>query len=111
MLTSSLQKRPRRLAAIAAFSFAVWTAHPAVAQTVTDPRQLTFSPSADQAAVVSSDGRPVVDHYDLGFFDQGASQPVQSSSIGKPAPASDGLVHLDLTTLTSWPLIVYGVYL
>jgi hypothetical protein len=74
------------------------------AQTVTNPRVIEFSPSAEHNAILP-DGSPTVSRYDLGFYYKGASQPFQTNSLGKPAPTSSGRISLDLTrTLTSWPL-------
>ena len=50
---------------------------------------------------------PAVSRYDMRFYYQGATQPFQTNSLGKPAPGADGLIHLDLArTLTAWPLNV-----
>lgn len=75
------------------------------AQTVTaNPTAVSFTPSADHTAVLS-DGRPLVDHYDLDVYSVGASQPFQSSNLGKPDPGADGLIYYDFSTgIAAWPL-------
>ena len=43
--------------------------------------------------------------YDLQVFLQGATQPVTTASLGKPAPAVDGKIRVDFSTiLVGWPL-------
>lgn len=75
------------------------------AQTVVvNPTTLTFTPSADQTAVLS-DGQPALDHYNFDVYTVGATQPFQSTNIGKPAPQSDGLIHYVFSTaVAGWPL-------
>ena len=74
---------------------------------VVNPTSLEFAPSVDHNAT-ASDGTPIVSRYDLGFYLQGAGSPFQTSSLGKPAPAGDGLVHVNLSTVTlPSPGIVY----
>ena len=72
--------------------------------TVTNPRVVEFDPSADHAAV-AADGQPVVSRYDLQIYLQGATQPVTTASLGKPALAADGKIRVDFSTmLVGWPL-------
>jgi hypothetical protein len=80
-------------------------AHTAFAQTtVTNPRIVEFDPSADHSAL-SADGQSLVTRYDLQIYLQGATQPVTSASLGKPALAADGKVRVDFSTiLIGWPL-------
>jgi hypothetical protein len=63
-------------------------AAPAVAQAqtvVANPGAVEFNPSADHAAL-GLDGVPLVDHYALKMFLEGATDPVQTIDLGKPAP-------------------------
>ncbi len=77
---------------------------PLTAQTTANPRTLEFRPSPDHNEMLA-DGTPAVNRYDLRFYNQGAAQPFQTNSLGKPAPNSSGLIRMDLaTTLTAWPL-------
>ena len=72
--------------------------------TVTNPKVVEFDPSADHAAV-SADGQSMVSRYDLQIYLQGATQPVSTASLGKPAPAADGKIRVDFSTiLVGWPL-------
>lgn len=75
------------------------------AQTVvSNPTTLVFTPSADHNTVFS-DGQPAVDHYDFNVYALGASQPFQTTDLGKPAPAADGLIYYDFSSsVASWPL-------
>jgi hypothetical protein len=65
-----------------------------------NPTVVEFDPSADHSLMTSDDPPvPVVDHYTLGFYYVGASEPVSSTSIGKPAPdVSDGKIRFDFST-------------
>jgi hypothetical protein len=46
-----------------------------------------------------------VSRYDLQIYLQGATQPVTTASLGKPAPAVDGKIRVDFSTiLVGWPL-------
>lgn len=49
----------------------------ASAQTVRNPTQVVWTPSVDHAAVTS---------YRMGWFIDGATEPVQQADLGKPAP-------------------------
>jgi hypothetical protein len=75
------------------------------AQTVaSNPTTLAFPPSPDHARLLA-DGRPAVDHYDFDVYSVGASQPFQRTTLGKPAPASDGSIYYDFSgAVMSWPL-------
>ncbi len=101
-----LCRRSRALGLVLAWLAVSLVARTAPAQTtvVVNPKTLTFTPSADQSAVLS-DGRPAVDHYDFNVYSVGAAQPFQTTNIGKPAPASDGLIHYDFSAgISAWPL-------
>jgi hypothetical protein len=72
--------------------------------TVTNPKVVEFDPSADHAAV-SADGQPLVARYDLQIYLQGATQPVTTASLGKPALDVDGKIRVDFSTImVGWPL-------
>jgi hypothetical protein len=69
-----------------------------------NPNIVEFDPSSDDAAT-RPDGQPVVQRYELRVFLQGASQPVTTADLGKPAPDSDGKIRVDFSThLVAWPL-------
>lgn len=92
------------LQASALFSFFLLASGASAQTVVSNPGILQFSPSSDHGAVLT-DGRPVVDHYTFDVYSIGASQPFQSSNIGKPAPAADGYVYYDFSSgIASWPL-------
>ena len=83
--------------------FLASTSSIASAQTL-DPGTVEFDPSADHNSILSN-GKPVVDRYDLAFYYLGASQPFQTASLGKPSPESDGKIRVNfLGSLTPWPL-------
>lgn len=64
-----------------------------------NPTIAEFTPSPDHSRV-ASDGTAWVTRYDLGFYQEGASSAFQVASLGKPAPAADGLIRINLSTLT-----------
>ncbi len=70
---------------------------PIVAQTVTDPTRAEFSPSPDHDAS-ATDGTPILSRYDLEFYMLGAAAPFQTQSLDKPAPGTDGLIRVPLTS-------------
>jgi hypothetical protein len=75
------------------------------AQTVvTNPTTLEFNASADHAATLP-DGKPAVDHYTFDVYSVGASQPFQSTNIGKPAPGTNGVISYNFaSSVAGWPL-------
>ncbi len=74
------------------------------AQPTLNPTRAEFNPSPDHNNTMP-DGTPIVSSYHLDLFLQGASAPFQSIPLGKPAPASDGIVRVDLTTqFVGWPV-------
>jgi hypothetical protein len=54
-----------------------------------NPRTLEFTPSVDHTAATS---------YTLGYFLPGATDPVQSVSIGKPAPNAQNVCAVTINT-------------
>ncbi len=67
------------------------------AQTVVDPRFVEFTPSADHNTN-ASDGRPLVERYDLSVYVAGSSAPFDTMDLGKPAP-SGGVIRVDFLPL------------
>ena len=79
------------------------------AQLVIDPTTAEFDPSVDHSATLS-DGTSLVSRYDLEFYLIGATSPFQVLNLGKPAPALDGKIRVNFTSLFSsfpTPGIVY----
>ena len=68
------------------------------AQTTIDPRTAEFVPSADHSRT-GPDGTPLVQTYLIEFYLQGAAQPFQSASLGKPAPDPDGQMSTSAVAL------------
>ena len=75
------------------------------AQTVVaNPTTLVFAPSADHDARLS-DGRLKIDYYRFDVYAVGASQPFQSTDLGYPSPAADGLIYYNFASgVAAWPL-------
>jgi hypothetical protein len=95
---------------VAAISCALLnTAASAQTTSVVNPKLVEFDPSPDHSGLTVS-GDPVVTRYDLQVFLQGASAPVMTTSLGKPAADLDGKIRVDVSTLlVAWPL-VNGTY-
>ena len=76
----------------------------ALAQTsVLNPTTVEFDPSPDHSAV-GGDGQAVVHRYELRMYALGSSLPAVTTDLGKPAPASDGKIRVNFSSLTSpWP--------
>lgn len=68
-----------------------------VAQTVVDPRLAEFDPSPDHHSFASG-GQAIVQSYLLELYRVGESLPFRSVSLGKPAPATDGKIRVDLVS-------------
>lgn len=81
---------------------ALWPAV-AGAQTVTNPTTVEFTPSADHV-VTLGDGRPMVTEYRFELWAAGATAPMQSTSLGKPDPQSDGKVRTSPAVLLALPV-------
>ena len=79
------------------------------AQTITDARRIEFTPSVDHSAV-DANGVPVLQNYSLQLFVAGGAAPLQTVSLGKPAPELDGLIRLDFVSLLSSPLTLGVIY-
>lgn len=76
----------------------------ALAQTVTNPRIVEFTPSADHDVTLAG-GQAAVSRYDVEVYMAGAAAPFHSVDAGKPAPDPDGKVRYDfLTRVAGWPL-------
>ena len=70
------------------------------AQTVS-PQSVEFDPSPDHNTSVN--GASVVDRYELRFYGLGGSVALQVIDIGKPAPASDGVIRYNFSSrLGTW---------
>ena len=91
-----------KLAAVLMFVTVVM-AVPAGAQTAVDATTAEFVPSADHSRQ-AADGTPLVSSYLLEIFTVGSASPVRSLSLGKPAPAADGLIRYDFGPLLTTPL-------
>jgi len=75
-----------------------------MAQTTMNPTRAEFNPSPDHNSMLPN-GTPVVTSYRLDLFLSGASQPFQTTSLGKPAPDADGVVRVNLTSVfAGWPV-------
>src|SRR4051794_9732455 len=79
----------------------------ASAQTVVNPNTAEFDPSADHNTVLS-DGSPAVQSYQLELYLVGATSPFQVASLGKPAPQTDGMIRVTLSSVLN-PLPQPGV--
>jgi hypothetical protein len=77
---------------------------PALAQTA-NPRYAEFTPSPDHSAIV-----PIVTNYEIRIFPAGSSEAVRILNIGKPSPASNGLILVDFLPLLVEPLQPGTVY-
>jgi len=81
---------------------AVTAGRDVAAQSV-NPTTAEFTPSADHNVTLPTGGAAVT-RYDLEFYNVGAANPFQVASLGKPAPAADGLIHVLLSSvLTAFP--------
>ncbi|MDQ3347469.1 MAG: hypothetical protein M3545_05830 [Acidobacteriota bacterium] len=100
--------RHARLAFLA-LAFTLAFGHAASAQSIVDARRLEFTPSSDHTTV-GADGVPLVQSYSLDVFVAGSTQASQTVSLGKPAPASDGMIRLDFVSLLTTPLTPGVVY-
>jgi hypothetical protein len=79
-------------------------ASPVLAQPAIDPNKVEFAPSPSHSAT-STDGTPLVQHYELGVYLSGATLPLRVVPLGKPAPGPDGLIRVDLTSVfAGWPV-------
>ena len=77
---------------------------PGATQSVVNPRQVEFSPSADHT-VVHTDGSPLVESYQLEFYLEDAPAPFSTAAIGKPVADPDGLIRVDLeSSILGWPV-------
>lgn len=72
-------------------------ARSASAQTLLDPTTAEFSPSIDHGTMLP-DGSMMVDHYELSFYQAGASQPFQTIWLGKPGTDPDGKIRANFAT-------------
>jgi hypothetical protein len=73
------------------------------AQTITDPRTVEFLPSA-QHSRLTPEGVAIVSSYSLSIYLSGRSTASQVVDLGKPSPASDGLIRIDFLSRLATPL-------
>lgn len=88
-----------RRVSLLAVGLVLLTALAAYGQTVQNPREVTFTPSADHA---------VVDAYVIGFFPPGATSPVQEINLGKPTPDA---TNTCTATINTQPLPFGAAYI
>src|SRR5258706_4985585 len=94
--------RARFLASLVVLLLTV-LASPVGAQTL-NPTTAEFSPSADHNTTLA-DGTAIVQSYQLEFYLAGASAPFQTTSLGKPTPAADGMIRTSLASMVvGWPV-------
>ena len=100
-----VMNRRNRIVSFAAVTLMmVAFAAPAAAQQAADPTRAEFNPSPDHNTILP-DGSPAVASYQLELHLQGAAQPFQTVSLGKPNPDPDGIIRVDLTTIfVGWPI-------
>src|SRR5689334_19811161 len=79
-----------------------FSASTALAQSITDPQRVEFTPSADHNAVDSS-GTPLVQSYTLQIYISGGAL-TQTVGLGKPAPDPDGYIRVNFVSLLTTPL-------
>jgi hypothetical protein len=100
---SATQRLAHRLT-LACLALLPSLAAPAVAQTVTNPRIVEFTPSPDHHATLAG-GQAAVNRYDVEVYMTGASAPFHTVDAGKPVPDPDGKVRYDfLNRVSGWPL-------
>jgi hypothetical protein len=76
----------------------------ALAQSTVNPTKAQFTASSDHNTTASN-GTPIVQSYQLEIYLVGATQPVQTYSLGKPTPDSTNTITVDLTALlVGWPV-------
>jgi hypothetical protein len=86
-----------RIAVFLALGFSVSL----LAQTI-NPQIVEFNPSPDHSRTV--DGVAVVTRYTLSFYAVGSGVPEQTIDLGKPNPASDGVIRVNFASqLGTWP--------
>jgi hypothetical protein len=82
---------------------------PVRAQTVMNPTTANFTASTDHNTT-GSNGLPMVDHYELEFYNLGASAPFQIVSLGKPTPDGTGTISVNFSSLLGTPLAAGPTY-
>ena len=79
------------------------------AQSILDARRVEFAPSPDHSAV-DAGGVALVDRYSLEVFVAGATTPVQTADLGKPAADADGMIRVDFVARLASPLTPGVIY-
>src|SRR5262249_31797057 len=87
----------------------VGSAPAVLAQSIVDARRGALTPSADRGARDPS-GAPLVTSYQIDVYLAGGTTPVQSASLGKPAPDPDGFIRVDFVSLLATPLTPGTIY-
>ena len=72
------------------------------AQTVVNPRVVSFLPSADHSAL-DANGQPLVTSYDMEIYQQGVAQALRVANLGKPDPGGDGYILVDFMSILGTP--------
>ena len=80
----------------------------ASAQSIVDATRVEFTPSVDHNVV--DNGVNVVTEYSLEVYLAGGATALQTISLGKPAPGSDGMIRLDFVALLPTPLLTGVTY-
>jgi len=80
------------------------------AQSITDARRVEFTPSPDHDTIDQASGLALVNNYTLDVFLAGGTMPVQTTSFGKPAAESDGMIRVDFVSLLPTPLTPGVIY-
>lgn len=80
-----------------------------LAQTVTNPTLVEFTPSADHAVLNSLTGVPVVTNYEFDAVAQNSVGAIALTvGLGKPAPNAAGLISVSIAQLsTLTPNVIY----
>src|SRR4029453_375978 len=78
-------------------------------QPIVDARRVEFSPSADHNGT-DTNGAALVTSYQIAVYLSGGTTPVQTASLGKPAPDPDGLIRVDFVGLLAAPLTPGTIY-
>ena len=73
------------------------------AQSILDANHVVFTPSVDDG-VVDANGVAVLTNYSMDIFVAGGTAAVETVNLGKPAPETDGYIHVDFVSLLTTPL-------
>ena len=73
------------------------------AQSILDANHVVFTPSVDDG-VVDASGVALLTNYSMDIFVAGGTAAVETLNLGKPAPQTDGYIHVDFVSLLTTPL-------